>query len=69
MPVATVIELLLKFGLPLTQQIVVWAKEGKTAVTPEDMALLASLSAYSSTASLAAAGLELVDGKVIPLKS
>ncbi len=59
-------ELLLKYGLPLTQQLVQWSHEKKETVTPEDMALLAILASYSSTASLAARGVEIRDGKAVP---
>lgn len=60
-------QLLAQFGLPLTQQIYTWIKEGKTVVTPEDWATLTTLSQYRSSDSLAAAGIAIVDGKVVLL--
>jgi len=59
-------QLLAQFGLPLTQQIYVWVKEGKTVVTPEDWATLVTLSQYRSADSLAAAGIKIEDNKVVP---
>ena len=40
---------------------------GKTTVTPEDFATLVALSQYRSTDALTAAGIQIVDGKVVPL--
>lgn len=65
MPLATVIQLLAQYGLPLTQQIFAWVKSGKTEVTAEDFEVLAKLSAYRSADSLAAAGMKIVDGKIV----
>lgn len=59
--------LLVQFGLPLTQQIYTWIKDGKQTVTTEDWALLITLSQYRSADSLAAAGIRIVDGKVVPV--
>jgi len=64
---AIVAQLLAEFGLPLTQQIYTWIKEGKATVTAEDWALLTTLSQYRSADSLAAAGIKIVDGKVVPI--
>jgi hypothetical protein len=66
MPLATIIQLLAQFGLPLTQQIYVWVKEGKNEVTPEDFAALVKLSQYRSADSLAAAGIKIENGVVVP---
>lgn len=67
MPLATVVQLLAQFGLPLTQQIFAWYSSGKTTVTPEDFATLMTLGQYRSTDSLTAAGLKIVDGRVVPI--
>lgn len=66
MPIAQAVALLLQYGLPLTQQIVMWYQSGKTVVTPEDMAELVKLASYSSSDSLAKFGIKIVDGKVVP---
>jgi hypothetical protein len=66
MPLATIIQLLAQFGLPLTQQIFAWQREGKVVVTAEDFAVLEKLAAYRSADALAAAGIKIVDGKVVP---
>lgn len=62
-----VAQLLAQYGLPLAQQIFEWVKAGKTDVTADDFALLVKLSEYRSSDSLAAAGIKIVDGKVVPL--
>lgn len=61
---ALIAQLLAQFGIPLTQQIYVWIKEGKTAVTDDDWAILQALATYRSADALAAAGINIVDGKV-----
>jgi len=66
MPIATVVQLLAQFGLPLTQQIFQWLQAGKTDVTAADFEALVKLSQYRSLDSLAAAGIKIVDGKVVP---
>lgn len=65
MSVALIAQLLAQFGLPLTQQIYLWMKEGKTEVTQADFDILIKLSQYRSADSLAAAGIAIVDGKVV----
>lgn len=67
MPIATVVALLAQYGLPLTQQIFEWVKAGKTDVTPADFALLVTLGQYRSADALTAAGIKIVDGKVVPI--
>jgi hypothetical protein len=64
---AIIAQLLVQFGLPLTQQIFTWIHSGKTEVTADDFAELMKLAQYRSTDSLTAAGLKIVDGKVVPL--
>lgn len=66
MPALLIAELLVRFGLPLTQQIFTWVQDGKN-VTPEMFELLVTLGKYRSEDSLAAAGIKIVDGKVVPL--
>lgn len=60
-------QLLVQFGLPLTQQLFSLHASGKTEVTQEDFDALIKLSNYSSADSLAAAGLKLENGRVVPL--
>jgi hypothetical protein len=67
MPLATVITLLAQYGLPLTQQIFTWVNSGKTTVTSEDWEQLVKLGQYRSTDALTAAGIKIVDGKVVPV--
>lgn len=67
MPVAIVVQLLTQFGLPLAQQVFAWVQAGKTTVTPEDFAVLVTLSQYRSSDALTAAGIKIVDGKVVPI--
>jgi hypothetical protein len=67
MPIATIITLLAQYGLPVVQQIVAWYESGKTTVSSADLATLVTLSQYSSAASLAAAGIAIVDGPTIRL--
>ncbi len=67
MPIATVVALLAQFGLPLTQQIFAWVQSGKTSVSPDDFALLAKLGQYRSDDALAAAGIKIVNGVVVPI--
>ena len=61
-------QLLAQFGLPLTQQIYTWIHEGKTTVTDADWAVLSALAQYRSADSLKAAGIAIVDGKVVPIQ-
>ena len=67
MPLSTVIALLAQYGIPLTQQIFTWVNSGKTTVTAEDWEQLVKLGQYRSNDALAAAGIKIVDGKVVPL--
>jgi hypothetical protein len=66
MPIATVIQLIATYGIPVVQQIVTWYESGKTTVSSADLATLATLSQYRSADALAAAGLKIVDGKAVP---
>lgn len=60
-------QLLVQFGLPLTQQIFTWVQSGKTEVTPADFELLVTLGKYRSADSLTAAGIKIEGDKVVPL--
>ena len=60
-------QLLVQYGLPLTQQLFALHASEKKEVTQEDFDALIKLSNYTSADSLAAVGLKLVDGKVVPL--
>ncbi len=64
---AIIAQLLAQFGVPLTQQIFAWIQAGKATVTPDDFALLIKLGQYRSTDALTAAGIAIVDGKVVPI--
>lgn len=66
MPAILIAQLLVQFGLPLTQQIFAWVQDGKT-VTPEMFTLLVTLGRYRSDDALTAAGIKIVDGEVVPL--
>lgn len=65
MNAATVAQLILQYGLPLTQQLVAWHAENKQVVTPSDFAALLKLAEYRSTDALAEAGIAIADGKVV----
>lgn len=65
MPIATAIQLIAQFGLPLTQQLLAWQQSGKTTVTAEDFVVLEKLAAYRSADALAAAGIKIKDGEVV----
>lgn len=60
-------QLIAQYGLPLAQQLFALHASGKQVVTQEDFDQLVKLASYSSTESLAAAGLKIEDGKVVPL--
>lgn len=67
MSAAVIAQLLAQFGLPLTQYIYGLFQSGNKPVSPEDFAALMQLSQYRSTDSLTAAGIKIVDGKVMPI--
>lgn len=67
MPPIVIAQLLIQYGIPLTQQLVAMHAENKSVVTPDDFAALISLAQYRSADSLAAAGLKIVDGKAVPV--
>ena len=56
MPIATVVQLIVSYGLPLTQQIVSWIESGKTEVTAADLQILADLGKKKASDYLAEAG-------------
>ena len=68
---ALIAGLLEQFGLPMVQYFVGLYKAGNNPLTADQLtALLAditTLSRYRSTDSLAAAGIQIVDGKVVPI--
>lgn len=67
MPPLVIAQLLVQYGIPLTQQILAMHSSNQQVVTPEDFAALIVLAQYRSADSLAAAGLKVVDGRVVPL--
>lgn len=69
MTVSLFVELIAKVGLPLALQVRQWYVEGRqqTTVTDADIAVLVALEKYRSSDSLAAAGISIVDGKVVPI--
>lgn len=69
MPIAQILALIATYGppiIPVVQQIVQWIEGGKTTVTSADLALLATMGQTKSTDFLASAGIQIVDGKVVP---
>ncbi len=66
MPIATVIALIAQVGLPLAQQLIAMWEGGKTTVSAADIQVLIDYGKHTSAASLAAAGIKIVDGKVVP---
>lgn len=60
-------QLALQYGLPFVQQLIQWHASGKADVTPEDFAGLMKLAQYRSADALAEAGIEIKDGKVVPV--
>jgi len=67
MSAVVIAQLLAQFGLPLTQQIYQWVKEGKTEVTDSDWSLLTTLAQYRSSDSLAAAGIKIENGVMVKI--
>lgn len=67
MPPLLIAQLLLQYGLPLTQQLFTLHAQGNKPLTQADFDALVKLANYSSADSLAAAGLKIEDGKVVPL--
>ena len=70
MPTAQVIALIAQYGpsvVGLLQQCISWIESGKTEVTAADLEVLAKLANKTSTDYLIAAGIKIVDGKVVPL--
>lgn len=67
MQLALYLDLLAKYGFPFVAQVLAWQKENKTEVTAEDNTLLDTLSRYRSADALTAAGIAIVDGKVVLL--
>lgn len=66
MPATILIPIIAQYGLPFAQQMyTLWTS--KADVTPEMWAQLVTLSQYRSADSLAAAGIKIVDGKVVPI--
>lgn len=59
-------QLVAQYGLPLAQQLFDLYRNGNKPVTEEQFEALLKLSQYRSSDSLAAAGIKIVDGKVVP---
>ncbi len=60
-------QLVAQYGLPLAQQLFTMYQAGNKPVSPDDFEALIKLGQYRSADSLTAAGLKIVDGKVVPL--
>jgi hypothetical protein len=58
-------QLIAQYGLPLAQQLFTMYQNGNKPLTQADWDTLATLSQYRSADSLAAAGIKIVDGKVV----
>lgn len=65
MPPLLIAQIIAQYGIPLAQQLYTWHKEGKVEVTDADWATLSALGSYRSADALAAAGIKIVDGKVV----
>lgn len=63
---ALITQLIAEVGLPLTQQLFALYHSGNAEVTPEQFALLTKLGQFRSSDALEAAGIKIVDGKVVP---
>ena len=68
---AIIASLLAQYGMPLVQYFVQLYQQGNNPLTPAQLAAVISdviqLSQYRSVDSLTAAGIKIVDGKVVPL--
>lgn len=58
-------ELVTKVGLPLAQQLIDLYHSGNAPVTPEQWAALKMLGQYRSSDALSAAGIAVVDNKIV----
>lgn len=70
MPTVQVIALIAQYGpsvVGLLQQCTAWIESGKTEVTAADLEVLVKLANKTSTDYLIAAGIKIVDGKVVAL--
>ena len=68
---AIIASLLAQYGLPMVQYFVGLYQQGSNPLTPEQLAQVIAnviqLSQYRSVDSLTAAGIKIVDGRVVPL--
>lgn len=64
-------QLLGQFGIPLTQYVISLFQQGNTVLTADQLAAIVAdvnkLAQYRSSDSLAAAGIQIVNGKVVPV--
>lgn len=60
-------QLIASYGLPLAQQLWTWYQTPNKVITQVDWDLLTTLSQYRSSDSLKAAGIQVVDDKVVPI--
>ena len=70
MNTAAVLALVAQYGpgvIGIVEQLVTWIEGNKTTVSAADLAQLKALGQYSSAQSLAALGIQIVDGKVVPV--
>ena len=70
MNTAAILALVAQYGpgvIGIVQQLVAWVEGGKTTVTAAELAQLTVLGQYTSTQSLAAIGLQVVNGQVVPI--
>lgn len=65
MPAALVVNLIATYGLPLAQQLFTLWQNPNKVVTQEEFDTLVALANYRSADALAAAGIKIVDGKVV----
>lgn len=70
MNTVAILNLIATYGpsvVPLIQQCIQWIEQGKHTVTSDDLAQLAAFASKSSSDFLKQAGVQIVDGKVVPI--
>lgn len=67
MTAAILIPIIAQYGLPLAQQLWQWSQTPNRVITQADWDLLDQLSKYRSSDALAAAGIRIENGVVVPI--
>ncbi len=60
-------QIIAQYGVPLAAQLYAMYHAGVESVPPDKFVYLMTLANYSPDDALAAAGIKIVDGKVVPL--